>query len=217
MVRKPNRRPFSFVEIIRSGRAPNITARSGNRRTYPVIGRCQIIIRYRLQPSGFLLRKAQFLKHCLDQRSGISGRIRKNVSRHTAHNHRPVKQSVSFRRLHQAAYLHTAARLPEDGHIVRISSKRLYVVPDPLKGCHQIRLARIGGTRISFPVGRQIEIAQDIQSVVHGDNHHIPVSAHIFPVIRLLFDGASHGKCPAVYPEHHRFFRTPVQRLTPDV
>ena len=34
---------------------------------------------------------------------------------------------------------------------------------------------------------------------------------------RLLFDGASHGKCTAVYPEHHRFFRAPVQRLTPDV
>ena len=87
----------------------------------------------------------------------------------------------------------------------------------PLQGGHQIRISRVAVIPVLFTERRQIQITQDIQTVVDGNDHHIALHTHIKTVISDLLDGRAGGIRAAVDPHKNRMLRFPVQCFRPDV
>ncbi len=56
---------------------------------------------------------------------------------------------------------------------------------------HHVRVAHIDGVPVLLSQRGHIEIAKDVQPMVDGDNHHIPVDAQRLPVVRGLLNAGT--------------------------
>ena len=110
-----------------------------------------------------------------------------------------MEESLGWRHTEQGAYLAAATRLAEDGHVAGISAKLTDILLNPLQGLHDVEHTHIAGTPVFLAASREVEEAEDVQTVV--DAHHDHVSLRQFhPWIP--------GRCArveatAVQPDHH--------------
>ena len=84
-----------------------------------------------------------------------------------------MEQAVRRRGLHQRPDLHTAAGLTENRNILRVSAECRDIVMYPLQCSYHICVSCIRRIFVFFAKRREIEITEDIQPMVHGNNNDI--------------------------------------------
>ena len=180
---------------------------------------CQLPVRDRLQAFHILHIKMQFFQQCLHDFSAILFCIspHRNFVDHTTHYQCFLKQPVRCRDLHQIDDFHTTARLSEDRYIFRISAKCSDVVMHPLKCRYQVGMSGICGVFVFFFKWGEIQVSQDIQSMVDRYQHGISALCNIFSVKCHLLDRGTCLITTPVDPYQNRLFRTLLQLIRPDI
>ena len=84
-----------------------------------------------------------------------------------------MEQAVRRRGRHQRPDLHTAAGLTENRNILRVSAECRDIVMYPLQCSYHICVSCIRRIFVFFAKRREIEITEDIQPMVHGNNNDI--------------------------------------------
>ena len=136
---------------------------------------------------------------------------------HAAHEDALVEKALGRRGVQHGVDLSAAAGLAEDGHIVRVAAESGDVLMDPAQGFHQVGLAQVAAVGILPAVFAQVEIAQDVQPVVHRHHHHVPELGELVAVVGHHLHGAAGGIAAAVEPDHNGLFGVFIQALGPEV
>ena len=159
---------------------------------------------------------AQFLHHGFGKLFSAALRVRQYRADDPAHHNSLRIQPVRRRGLQQRGHLRSAAALAENGHIFRIPAKGGDILPDPLQRRNDVISAGVSGIFVFLPKIGKVEIAEDIQPVIDGNDHCIAEAAHGRPVIGHLFDGGAGKEAASVEPDKHRSL-FPVAPGGPDV
>ena len=205
------------VVLIGDGHAAHIAALFLNGGRDLLIGLCQRLIGQGFQLLYVLFRQAQLLQHGLDQGAAVGFFWAQGAVVHAAHNDALLEQAVGRRGLHERGDLPAAAGLAENGDVLRVAAELGNVVMHPLEGSHQVRVSGIAGVPVLLPIGGEVQVAQNVQAVVHGDHHHVPKAGKVFPVIGHVLNGGAVPEAAAVEPDHHRALGLRVQGLGPHV
>lgn len=124
-----------------------------------------------------------------------------------------LEQALGRRRGGQSRHFGAAARLAQNGHVVRIAAKGRDVVPYPLQRQHQVGDAHVGVAAD----GAQVHVAHIVQPGIGGNKNAVGVVGEVFAVVDLQFQGGA-GLQAAPMDEHqHRLLGGAVQSVGPDV
>ena len=150
--------------------------------------------------------------------AGALGRMQRPRGGHllSAHRRGAVEQAACGGHPHQRRDLRAATRLAEDHHPPRIAPEGGNIVAHPLQCQDQVELpdiAAIGKARVE---PREIEIAQRVEAVVDGHDHHIAARRQRLPIVERIGDAAVRIG-PAVDVEHHRLARAGIGLRRPDI
>ena len=203
------------IEVVGNRTAgADIMASFGNFRTYFIVGFGKIFVGNGFQ--FFHIFQAQLFHQCLDDLGAIgNGGILEVCD--TRLDDAFVEQAFGGRGLHQRIDFHAAARLAEQSDILRVSAEVCDIVMNPLKGSNHVRVACVAGVFILVAERGEVHVAQDIQTMVQGNDDHITKSAQRVAVICLLFNRRTGKESAAMQPDHDRLFGGGVNRLGPDV
>ena len=208
--------PVAGEEVIRQGRFAAVDPLLAQLRLHLGVGGQQLPVRDRGQ--GVNVIRSQLLQHGVHDLLPVFAVLRiAEVGRDATHHDALMEQAVRLGNLHHAGHLVAAARLAEQGHVVRVAAEGGNIVMHPLQGGDDVLAARVCAVRILVGVGLQIQIADDVQPVVQRHHHHVAVFAHVRAVKGVLLGGGAHGVAAAVNPYHHGQFGPGVQALGPDV
>ena len=128
-----------------------------------------------------------------------------------------VEEALGGRHMHHADDFAAAAGLAEDGDVAGIAAEAFDVVVNPLERGHQVGRAGIAGVRVFGAVGREIEGAQDVQPVIHADDHDVAELAEVLAFIGIGFHRGAIGEPAAVHPDHDGLLHLRADALRPDV
>ena len=82
---------------------------------------------------------------------------------------------------------------------------------------HQIRRAGIARIRVLRTVGRQVERAENVQPVIHADDHDVAELAEAAAVVGVRLHRGAVREPAAVHPDHDGLLRRRREVLGPDV
>jgi len=106
---------------------------------------------------------------------------------------------------------------PKMVDVATIAAERLCVVAHPLQGEHEVEQAghARAGKVLATQVG-QVQVAEGVQPVIEGDDHHVAPPAEGGAVVPAFRTGAGH-ESPTVEPHHDRTAGAVAQSGSPDV
>ena len=190
-------------------------------RSAAIAGGDQGRVGHRLQLVDLVAREVQVLERVggdrllrLDARGGI-GRAVGVVA--AALRRDLVEEALRRRHVHHADDFAAAAGLPEDHHVAGVAAEALDVVVHPLQRHDQIGRAGVAGVRVLRTIGRQIERAEDVQPVVHADDHDVAELAERAAVVGVRLHRGAVREAAAVHPDHDRLLHRRREVLGPDV
>ncbi len=97
---------------------------------------------------------------------------------------RLVEEALGARHCQQGADLSAAAGLTENRDVARVAAEARGVFAHPFQRQHQIKKADIAGPGKSLVAdSRKIEVAEDVEPVVDGDDHDIVAPSEIGAVV----------------------------------
>ena len=124
-----------------------------------------------------------------------------DIENGTTHDDGLMEEIFSCRHTHQRTYLSTTTRLSEDSDIRGIASEVSDVVAYPFECLYDIEHTHIARIFVFIRDCREIEEAEDIETMVDADNHYTLLSQlHT----RIPCRG-SHVETTPMKPQHHRF------------
>src|SRR5262249_12891400 len=129
---------------------------------------------------------------------------------------RALEQSHGLGHAHQAGILGAAPGFAKDQDSSRISAELRDVVVHPLERENQVELTYVSGIpEVGAAELRQVEISENIQTVVHTDHHHIAALAETNPVRAGRISGAGRVTA-AMEPDHDWTLATVLKTGSPD-
>ena len=90
-----------------------------------------------------------------------------------------VIESVSSGNLHYVADLSAASGMSEQSHVVRISAEPVDVAVYPLQDSHDVGDSAVGGVLVLLSEVGHVQISEDVQPVVEGDDHQVSVAGEV--------------------------------------
>ncbi len=140
------------------------------------------------------------------------------LSRHllAAHGGCAVKQAVCSRHGHQRGNLCTAARLPENHHLGRVAAKIGDVIAHPFQGANEVQLAKIATITKTRAKRRQPAIAEYVETMIDGHNHHVLLSGKMWAMRQRIGDRTCIVS-PAMKIDHDWPRHPPVGVRRPDI
>ncbi len=181
-----------------------------NRVGHDLHGRDQLIHGQRLQRFGIGTGEAGGHRDSMRHTGGFLGGAHVGTAGEALHDGF-VKQSVRRRKCHQGCNLGGAPRLAEDGHVVGIATESGDIVTDPPQREHHVQHAGIAGIGKSLIPALDLQMAENIDAVIDGHDHHVAVACKAGPVEAGGRAGTVHPGA-AMQPDHHRPFRDPGRR-----
>src|SRR5581483_11594877 len=127
-----------------------------------------------------------------------------------------MEQTLRRTHRHQSAHFSRAARLAEDGDVVRVAAEIGDVVVDPLERGYGVQDAAVACVLELFAADfGEIEKTKRIEAVIDGDRHDVVLVRHVAAVVHGVAAVAA-GESAAMQPNHDRALMV-VQAVGPDV
>lgn len=114
-----------------------------------------------------------------------------------------MEQPGCGRHRHQAADLPAATRLAEDSDVAGITAEGRDVVADPLQCLDEVEQSDIARVCIVGRELRELEVAEQIEAVIQGDNHDVALVGQP-RAVEYVAGARKARKVAAVKPDHHR-------------
>jgi hypothetical protein len=129
-----------------------------------------------------------------------------------------MEQPLGCGHRHQAADLPTAARLPEDRHVLRVAAEAGDVVANPLEDGHEVEQADIRRVPVLFaPQLAEIQVAEGVEAMIVRDDDRVVSAGQVLAVVREEVVARATQECPTVHPNQYRPAGGAVDLGRPDV
>ena len=128
-----------------------------------------------------------------------------------------MEQSFCRRHGHQNTDFGAATRLAENQDTPGIPTECGDVVADPFERGNDIQHSGIARLRILLAILGQIQIAQNVESVIESDDDHIAAARQIFAVECGDVVARSGFEPAAMQPDHNRAFLVVIDPRRPDI